>query len=65
MNVGEQLRTARVRQDLKIEELAACSGVHIDTIKGIEEGLLDVNLSTLYKLSQALRCSFAIGDMSI
>lgn len=63
--IGNQLKNARTRQEIEIDQLAMLTGLPADTIAAIEAGTLDVQVSTLHKLSEVLRCSFAVGDMSI
>lgn len=63
--IGSQLKEARIRQELETERLALLTGLNVETITAIEEGTIDAQISTLYKLSDALKCSFEIGDMSI
>ncbi|MDP4084101.1 MAG: helix-turn-helix transcriptional regulator [Bacillota bacterium] len=63
--IGNQLKEARIRQELERERLALLTGLNVETIAAIEEGALDVQISTLYKLSDVLKCSFEIGDISI
>lgn len=64
-SIGHQLKKIRLNRELEIEKLAYISGVNSETIAAIEEDTIDVQLSTLAKLSDALRCSFSVGDMSI
>lgn len=64
-NIGLQLKNIRNNRELEIENLAVLSGIHADTISAIEAGELDVQISTLAKLSDVLNCSFSIGDVSI
>lgn len=64
-NIGNQLFTARTRQGIDQENLALMTGLDMEIIAAIEAGTLDVQVSTLNKLSEALRCSFMVGDMSI
>lgn len=64
-HIANQLKNARTRQDIEIDRLAALTGLPADTIAAIEAGTLDVQISTLSKLSEILRCSFSIGDLSI
>jgi transcriptional regulator with XRE-family HTH domain len=63
--IGHQLKKIRINRDIEIEKLAHLSGLNVNTISAIEEGELDAQVSTLAKLSDVLKCSFAIGDMSI
>ncbi|WP_312469541.1 helix-turn-helix transcriptional regulator [Neobacillus sp.] len=64
-NIGHQLKKIRLNRELEIEKLAILSGLHAETIAGIEEGELDIQVSTLAKISDALNCTFSIGDVSI
>jgi DNA-binding XRE family transcriptional regulator len=64
-NISYQLKHARLKQNLKREELAFLTDLNVDTISAIEEERLDVPISILFKLSHVLKCSFTIGDMSI
>ncbi|HLO11642.1 MAG TPA: helix-turn-helix transcriptional regulator [Pseudoneobacillus sp.] len=64
-NIGHQLKKIRVNREIEIERLASLSGLDADLITAIEDGDLDVQISTLAKISEALNCSFSIGDVSI
>jgi transcriptional regulator with XRE-family HTH domain len=64
-NIGHQLKKIRLNREMEIERLAVLSGLNSETIAAIEEEELDVQISTLAKLSAALCCTFAIGDISI
>ncbi|CAH2713720.1 hypothetical protein BACCIP111895_00874 [Neobacillus rhizosphaerae] len=64
-NIGHQLKKIRLNRELEIEKLAFLSGLHAETIAAIEEGELDIQVSTLAKISDALNCTFSIGDVSI
>ncbi|MGG3564896.1 helix-turn-helix transcriptional regulator [Neobacillus rhizosphaerae] len=64
-NIGHQLKKIRVNREIEIERLASLSGLDADLISAIEDGELDVQVSTLAKISEALNCSFSIGDVSI
>ncbi|MDQ1145830.1 transcriptional regulator with XRE-family HTH domain [Bacillus sp. SORGH_AS 510] len=64
-NIGHQLKKIRVNRELEIETLASLSGLDVDLITAIEDGELDVQISTLAKISDVLNCSFSIGDVSI
>jgi transcriptional regulator with XRE-family HTH domain len=63
--IGHQIKKIRLNREMEIEKLASLSGLNAETIAAIEECELDVQVSTLAKLSAVLQCSFAIGDMSI
>jgi transcriptional regulator with XRE-family HTH domain len=64
-SIGHQLKKIRLNREMEIERLALLSGLHADTIIAIEEEELDVQVSTLAKLSETLCCRFSIGDVSI
>ncbi|MEW9050628.1 MAG: helix-turn-helix transcriptional regulator [Neobacillus sp.] len=64
-HIGLQLQKIRTNRELEIENLALLTGINADTLSAIEEGKLDVQISTLAKLSDVLNCSFSIGDVSI
>jgi transcriptional regulator with XRE-family HTH domain len=64
-SIGHQLKKIRLNREMEIERLALLTGVNADTIAAIEEEEIDVQVSTLAKLSSALCCTFAIGDVSI
>lgn len=64
-NIGHQLKQMRLNREIEIEKLALLSGLNAGTIAAIEEGELDVQVSTLAKISDVLNCSFSIGDVSI
>jgi transcriptional regulator with XRE-family HTH domain len=54
------LRAARVLVGWTREDLAAKSGVFVNTIKNFESGISDPNLSTLHKLRGALAAAGVI-----
>ncbi|MGG3467001.1 helix-turn-helix transcriptional regulator [Neobacillus pocheonensis] len=64
-NIGHQLKKIRLNREIEIDKLASLSGLNAETIAAIEEGDLDVQVSILAKISNALNCSFSIGDVSI
>lgn len=64
-NIGHQLKKIRLNREIEIERLALLSGLNAETIAAIEEGDLDVQVSTLAKISNVLNCTFSIGDVSI
>jgi transcriptional regulator with XRE-family HTH domain len=64
-NIGHQLQKIRTNREMEIENLALLTGINADTLSAIEAGKLDVQISTLAKLSDVLNCSFSIGDVSI
>jgi transcriptional regulator with XRE-family HTH domain len=64
-NIGHQLKKIRTNREMELEKLAQASGISIDTLSLIEAGELDVQISTLAKISDVLNCSFSIGDVSI
>ncbi|MFJ7726367.1 helix-turn-helix domain-containing protein [Neobacillus sp. NPDC097160] len=64
-NIGHQLKKMRVNREIEIEKLALLSGLNAETIAAIEDGELDVQVSTLAKISDVLNCTFSIGDVSI
>lgn len=54
-----------MNREMDIYWLGAMSGLDPETISAIEEGELDAPISILAKLSEALNCTFSIGDVSI
>ncbi|OLS35600.1 helix-turn-helix domain-containing protein [Bacillus sp. MRMR6] len=64
-HIGHQLQKIRTNREMEIENLAMLTGINADTLSAIEAGKLDVQISTLAKLSDVLNCSFSIGDVSI
>ncbi|MDP4161829.1 MAG: helix-turn-helix transcriptional regulator [Bacillota bacterium] len=64
-NIGNQLKQARLMRKIDQDKLALLAGLSVETIAAIEDGAFDVPVSILGKLSDILRWSFAIGDMSI
>ncbi len=56
METGEQLRAARAALKMEQPELAALSGVSVDTIKRLErmEGALSAQTTTIAALREAL-----------
>ncbi|PFP31162.1 hypothetical protein COJ96_01755 [Bacillus sp. AFS073361] len=64
-HIGHQLKKMRLNREIEIEKLALLSGLSAGTIAAIEEGEVDVQVSTLAKISDVLNCSFSIGDVSI
>jgi transcriptional regulator with XRE-family HTH domain len=63
--IGHQLKKLRLNREIEIEKLATLSGLNAETISAIEEGELDVQVSTLAKISDVLNCTFSVGDVSI
>ncbi|MED1472341.1 helix-turn-helix domain-containing protein [Bacillus salipaludis] len=59
--IGRQLRKIRINREMEREKLALLAGISVETIAAIEEEEMDVQVSALYKLSDALNCTFAIG----
>jgi len=64
-HIGHQLKKMRLNREIEIEKLALLSGLNAETITAIEEGELDVQISSLAKISDVLNCTFSIGDVSI
>ncbi|MCL6572251.1 MAG: helix-turn-helix transcriptional regulator [Bacillus sp. (in: Bacteria)] len=64
-NIGIQLKKIRLNREMEIDKLAWLSGLNAGTIAAIEEGDLDIQVSILTKISEALNCTFSIGDVSI
>ncbi len=54
-NIGHKLRTYRKAQHLSLTDLSRLSGVAVPALSHIENGNRDVKLSTLVRLSEALR----------
>jgi transcriptional regulator with XRE-family HTH domain len=50
---GAHVRGLRVTGGLTQEELAECSELHVDTIKGLERNTFEPSLRTLRKLAKA------------
>lgn len=63
--IGHQLKKIRLNREWEIEKVAILSGLSPETVIAIEEDEIDVQVSTLAKLSDALKCAFLVGDMSI
>jgi transcriptional regulator with XRE-family HTH domain len=55
--IGERIRVRRERKEWLQRELAASAGLPVRTIGRIERGQVDVRLSTLSKIAQALSVS--------
>lgn len=53
-DLGKNLRTARKRLGLTLEEVAERSGVQAGEVSRIERGLRDPQVSTLEKLATAV-----------
>jgi transcriptional regulator with XRE-family HTH domain len=51
---GDRLRTARQKKLLTLRELGAITGVGVDTINRLENGLQQPRISTIRKLAAAL-----------
>jgi transcriptional regulator with XRE-family HTH domain len=64
-NIGIQLKKIRLNREMEIDNLAWLSGLNAGTIAAIEEGEIDIQVSILAKISEALNCTFSIGDVSI
>lgn len=54
LTIGESIRTIRMRQKLSQSDVAARSGVCRNTISAIERGDMNVKLSTLIAIAEAL-----------
>jgi len=54
-NIGHLLREQRKAQHLSLSDLSRLSGVAVPALSHIENGNRDVKLSTLVRLSEALR----------
>ena len=64
-HIGHQLKKMRLNREIEIEKLALLSGLNAETITAIEKGELDVQISSLAKISDVLNCTFSMGDVSI
>lgn len=52
--IGERIRVRREKKEWLQRELAASAGLPVRTIGRVERGQVDVRLSTLSKIAQAL-----------
>lgn len=59
--LGPLIRTERLRQGLRLEEVSRLSGVGIATLSNFENGNRDIRLSTLSRVLGALRVE--LGDL--
>ena len=57
MTRGEQMKQARIRAGLTRNRLAEISGVHQNTIVGVEKGVAQGNIATIELLADALGIS--------
>ena len=55
MPFSDKLKSARLRAELTLPELAAASGTSQATISRLEAGLFEPQYGTLLKLARALR----------
>lgn len=58
--IGAQVRAARQRLGLNQDEFADVVGIHRSYIGMIENGRKDIRISTLYRLSHALKTDIAV-----
>jgi len=52
---GEKIRMLRKRKGLSQEQLAAKASLHWTYISGIEQGLRNISLRNIFKISKALK----------
>lgn len=57
--IGSNVRSERVLQSLNQRQLAEKSGVAQGNISAIENGRIDIQIGTLFKISEALGTSFS------
>lgn len=63
--IAKQVVMLRNLRGWGIEEFAEIVGLDVDTVRGLEQGTIDPQLSVLQRITNALNCSFKIGDVSI
>jgi DNA-binding XRE family transcriptional regulator len=56
MNFAGRARQERLRQGMKITELAKAAGIHKNTIINIERNKTDTSVRTAVKICKALGC---------
>jgi len=59
MRFGNKVRAVRKKKGVSQEELAHLAEIDRTYVSSIERGLRNVSLSTVAKLSQALKCKMA------
>jgi transcriptional regulator with XRE-family HTH domain len=59
-NIGQKLRKHRKALHLSLTDLSRLSGVAVPALSHIENGNRDVKLSTLVRLSEALRIDLSV-----
>ena len=60
MNIGKAIKTCRTHKNIKQAQLANLAGISESYLSLIEQGKRDPNISTLEKISEALKIPFSI-----
>jgi len=55
--LGKKIKLARVEKDMSQSDLAQAANIDSSHIGKIERGEVNITVETLYRLSEALRCS--------
>lgn len=62
IQIGNQLRMARVSQGWTYEQVATMAGMKPQTVEKIEAGLFSVPLDVLVKVADVLGCEININE---
>ncbi|OZM58316.1 hypothetical protein CIB95_01735 [Lottiidibacillus patelloidae] len=65
MTIAEQITEAREMRQITEKDLADKTGLSLEFILDLEEGIVDPNASVLLVISNALNCKFTLGSVSI
>jgi transcriptional regulator with XRE-family HTH domain len=63
--IAQQITNAREMRQLTEKDLADRTGLSLEFIFDIEEGIVDPNASVLLVIARELNCSFMLGTVSI
>jgi transcriptional regulator with XRE-family HTH domain len=65
ISIAEQITEAREMRNLTEKDLADKTGLSLEFILDLEEGIVDPNASVLMTISYALNCKFTLGNVAI
>jgi transcriptional regulator with XRE-family HTH domain len=65
ISIAEQITEAREMRNLTEKDLADKTGLSLEFILDLEEGIVDPNASVLMTISYAINCKFTLGNVAI
>jgi transcriptional regulator with XRE-family HTH domain len=65
ISIAEQITEAREMRNLTEKDLADKTGLSLEFILDLEEGIVDPNASVLMTISYTLNCKFTLGNVAI